>query len=161
MSRPTRSGYRKRYDPLFAFWRTSFAGQPKLTSTTLTRNSRASFAPHPGQRVRIVIPNLHRQRPRLAIDPPKPVRQLFPPLPLREGPGVRAFSPRVDRQKPPRADHLHRRQPHPAKPPHDLAIRRISKARHRRHQHRRVDSHVTNHERLRHLTLFPGRFGSE
>ena len=130
---PTRSGQRSRYEPLFAFSVTCFTGQPKLMSTTLTRKSHASRAADLGERRRVVVPDLHGQRPRLVAHAPEPVGVFMQPgVELQEAAGI---------------DHLGGRQAHAAQLPHDLPEAVVRVAGHRRLQERRVNNDVSNAER--------------
>ena len=105
---------------------TCFTGQPKLMSTTLTLQLVSQLGPDRGQRGRVVVPNLHGQRPRLIGDAPQPVGQILLGL----------LSP----QETLGADHLGGLQARAAELAHDLPIGEIRVAGHRRLQHGRIDA---------------------
>ena len=86
-----------------------------------------------GQRLRIVVPHLHRQRPRLVGHAPQPIRMLGLVL--------------VEPDEALGADHLGRQQPRPAKLADDLPKGVVREARHRGLQNRRIDFERPDPER--------------
>ena len=89
-------------------------------------------APDLGQRVGIVIPNLHAQWPGFVRHTPQPIRMLALLVEPRESP---------------RTDHLGELQPGAAVIAHHLAKRQIRETGHRGLQHRRRNGQAANFQR--------------
>ena len=119
-----RSGSRNKYEPLWAFADVLHrAAEVDIDDADLifVGQSLADF----GQRFRVVVPHLHRQRPRLVLHAPEPIGMLgFVLVHPDEAAG---------------GNHLGRLQARAAKFAHDLPKGIVRKARHRRLQNRRID----------------------
>ena len=131
-----RSGNRSRYEPLWAFSVTCFTGQPKLMSTTLTRNSCASRAPTSAS-VSGSLSHICTASGRGSSVTPH----------SRSGCSASCSSSHT---KPRALDHLGRLQAGAAELAHDLPKGVVREARHRRLQNRRIDQQRADPQRPRH-----------
>ena len=86
-----------------------------------------------GHRLRVVVPNLHRERPRLVLDPPQPIRMFAVMF--------------VEPHKTASVDHLGRLQPGSTKLANNLPKRKIRVARHGGLEDRWVDFQVADLDR--------------